>query len=48
MVIEFINLKKIIGKPSISDQFKKMIKFYKTVGFSMDTNVSCNSLHACL
>ena len=30
------NLKRIVGKPSFSDQFKKIIKRYKRVGYSMD------------
>ena len=28
--------KRIVGKPSFSDQFKKIIERYKRVGYSMD------------
>ena len=35
-VIKFVNLKKIVGKPSFIDQFKKIIKRYKRVGYNMD------------
>ena len=29
--------KRIVGKPNFSDQFKKIIKCYKRVGYSLDT-----------
>ena len=35
-VIEFYKLKIIIGKPSFWNQFKKVIKHYKRVGYNMD------------
>ena len=28
--------KRIVGKPNFSDQFKKIIKHYKRVGYNMD------------
>ena len=43
MVIQFINSKRIVGKPNFSDQFKKIIKSYKDI-----TWISCDSLHAWL
>ena len=36
MVIKFINSKEIVGKPNFSDQFKKIIKLYKKVGYNLD------------
>ena len=33
MVIKF---KRVVGKPNFSDQFKKIIKRYKKVGYNMD------------
>ena len=33
LVYEF---KRIVGKPNFSDQFKKIIKRYKRVGYNMD------------
>ena len=30
------NFKRIVGKPSFSDQLKKIIKHYKRVGYNMD------------
>ena len=35
----------IVGKPTFSDQFKKIIKRYKKVGYNFK---SCDSLHAWL
>ena len=35
MVIEFISLKELLGKPNSSDQFKK-IKKYKKMGYNMN------------
>ena len=32
----FNRLKRIVGKPSFSDQFKNIIKRYKRVGYNMD------------
>ena len=29
-------VKRIVGKPNFSDQFKKIIKCYKRVGYNMD------------
>ena len=36
--------KRIVGKPNTSDQFKKMIKLYKKVGY----NLNIMRLSACL
>ena len=38
----------IIGMPSFSDQFKKIIKRYKRMRYNMDIMRSCESLHAWL
>ena len=35
MASKFIN-KRIVGKTNFSDQFKKIIKRYKRVGYNMD------------
>ena len=32
----FHKFKRIAGKPSLSDHFKKILKRYKTVGYNMD------------
>ena len=37
MVILVYNFKTIVGKPSVSDQVKKIIKHYKRVGYNMYT-----------
>ena len=37
MAIDLVyKFKRIVGKPSFSDQFKKIIKRYKRVGYNMD------------
>ena len=36
MVIQFINSKRIVGKPYLSDQFKKIVKHYIRVGYNLD------------
>ena len=36
-------VKRIVGKPNFSDQFKKMVKRYIRIGYNFD---SCDSLHA--
>ena len=45
MAIEFINIisKIIVGKPSFSDQLKKIIKRYERVD---TTWISCDSMNA--
>ena len=39
---ELVNtFKRIVGKPNFSDQFKKIIKRYKIVGYNMDIMPGC-------
>ena len=43
MVIKFIHkFKRSVGKPNFSDQFKKIIKRYKIVGYNL---ISCDGLN---
>ena len=44
MEIEFIKLKRIVGKPYFSDQFEKVIKSYK----KWDTIMDIMQQYACL
>ena len=38
--------KRIVGKPNFSDQFKKIIKRYKRMGYNMDIMRGCEPNHS--